>query len=435
MQNAGALNQPGTPVIFLSVDGLMPEHIFNSEKYNLKIPHIKKLLKLGAYATGVEGVLPTLTYPTHVTMLTGVTPSQHGIVSNWYQDPTKIHDGAWMWFTSAIKVPTLWDLAHDQGLKVASVDFPVSVGAAKIDFLIPQFWRDSTPLDIQLIRSLSTPGLWDEMEGKLGALPSWDFDNEGDHIRAQYISYLLEKKKIDFLTGYFASVDHNAHLFGPFSKETSESIEKVDAHIGRIYEWTKSQKAHLIIISDHGFIPIEKEIRLNLEFIKAGLSEGEVGGEKKGKLKSYQAFAWANEGASAIYINPAADQISVRRKLKKLLAQFQKKYRGAIEQVIEGEEVKKFKGFPGADFILLAGTGYTFSDSLIPPMMGAKPKYKATHGHSSQREEMNAIFIAAGPGIAEGQNLGKIKMIDVAPSVSKLLEVKCEKCEGQSVFK
>jgi predicted AlkP superfamily pyrophosphatase or phosphodiesterase len=68
----------------------------------LKIPHLRALLARGAHATGVIGVVPTVTYPSHTTLVTGAAPARHGIYSNNSFDPFNRNQGGWYWFASDI---------------------------------------------------------------------------------------------------------------------------------------------------------------------------------------------------------------------------------------------------------------------------------------------------------------------------------------------
>src|SRR5262249_26338246 len=153
-----------------SIDGLKPDYVLEADKYGLKIPNLRRLVKEGMYATSVRGVLPTLTYPSHTTMVTGVSPAKHGILTNLPFDPYAKNMGGWYWYAEDIKVPTLWDEATKAGLRTASVDWPVTVGA-NINFNIAQYWRASTPDDRKLLRVLSTPGLLTEVEQAVGNYP------------------------------------------------------------------------------------------------------------------------------------------------------------------------------------------------------------------------------------------------------------------------
>jgi predicted AlkP superfamily pyrophosphatase or phosphodiesterase len=77
-----AQNRPSLPVVLISIDGLKPDYVLDADKHGLKIPNLRRLVAEGAHASGVTGVLPTVTYPSHTTMVTGVAPGKHGVVDN-----------------------------------------------------------------------------------------------------------------------------------------------------------------------------------------------------------------------------------------------------------------------------------------------------------------------------------------------------------------
>ena len=126
----------------ISIDGLKPEYITQADAHGMKLPFLRTLLNDGTYADGVIGIWPTITYPSHTTLLTGVWPAEHGILNNQEFDPRERFGGAWNWYAAEIRVPTLWQAAHKAGLHTASVGWPVSVGAMDVDWLIPEYWRD-----------------------------------------------------------------------------------------------------------------------------------------------------------------------------------------------------------------------------------------------------------------------------------------------------
>src|SRR5580692_3260257 len=134
-----ALAQPSLLVI--SLDGMRPDYVLKADEHGLKIPHLRRMLAEGAHATGVRGVLPTVTYPSHTTILTGVWPAKHGIYTNTTFDPLGTNFEGWYWYSEDIAVPTLWDAAAQAGMAVGSVSWPVSVGAKAIRYNIPEYWR------------------------------------------------------------------------------------------------------------------------------------------------------------------------------------------------------------------------------------------------------------------------------------------------------
>jgi predicted AlkP superfamily pyrophosphatase or phosphodiesterase len=130
-------------VLFISIDGLRPGDVLDADKRGLKIPNLRHFVKEGGSATGVRGVLPTVTYPSHATLLTGVSPVKHGIVGNTTFDPTQINLGGWFWYASAFRTPTLWDAARKAGMTVGNVHWPVSVGAKSVTWNLPESTKAS----------------------------------------------------------------------------------------------------------------------------------------------------------------------------------------------------------------------------------------------------------------------------------------------------
>src|SRR5207245_6296225 len=90
--------QGGPPlVVMLSVDGLRPDYITAADARGAKVPHMRRFLREGSFAEGVEGVIPTVTYPSHTTLVTGGSPAKHGIFGNHTFDPLRHNQSSWSW--------------------------------------------------------------------------------------------------------------------------------------------------------------------------------------------------------------------------------------------------------------------------------------------------------------------------------------------------
>src|SRR5215470_11487073 len=145
---------PRPHVVIVSVDGLRPDTYLEADRLGLKIPTLRRLMREGTVAAGAMSVLPSVTYPAHTTIATGVFPARHGIVTNYAWDPVDKNLTGWWWYAEDIRAPTLWDAARAAGRKVALIDWPVTVGA-KVDVLVPEYWRAGTPDDQKLERALA----------------------------------------------------------------------------------------------------------------------------------------------------------------------------------------------------------------------------------------------------------------------------------------
>lgn len=427
-----AARQPArAPVVLIAVDGLKPDYVLSADKHGLKIPNLRRFVAEGAFSSGVTGVLPTVTYPSHTTLVTGVSPARHGIVANTPFDPFSRNQGGWYWYAEDIKVPTLWDAARDAGLITASVDWPATVGA-RITHLIPQIWRAGTPDDRKLIRALSTPGLLAEIEAAVGAYPEGnDYSIEADERRLLFNLYLLERKRPHLQLVYFGGLDHEEHAHGPDSKEAYAGLERIDALIGRVRaaaEKNGDGKAVVCIVSDHGFAPTNREMHLNAALAEAGLIEL----DGQGKVKSWRAMAWRSGGMAAVMLKDASDE-EARGRTRALLARLAADPANAIFKVYEGDDVRRLGGFPEAAFVVGVRPGTYFGGSLAGPVV-RESRPGGTHGYLPEIEEMNSSFFIVGPGIAKGRNLGRIDMRDIAPTLARFLGVSLDKAEGRDLF-
>src|SRR6185369_2871404 len=124
---AGALTLSAKQkLLVVSIDGLDQRYLKNVDALGLKIPNIRRLIREGQWSQGVVGVVPTITWPSHTTIITGVEPSVHGIQTN--RMPAS-QGGDYPWSVKLLKVQTLLDAAHKAGMKTAAITWPVTVDA------------------------------------------------------------------------------------------------------------------------------------------------------------------------------------------------------------------------------------------------------------------------------------------------------------------
>jgi predicted AlkP superfamily pyrophosphatase or phosphodiesterase len=254
----GAAQEKTAPLlVVISVDGLRPDYITEADQHGAKVPHLRRFLKEGTYADGVTGVLPTVTYPSHTTLVTGVWPAKHGIWGNTTFDPLQKNYQGWYWYAEDIRVPTLWDAAAAAGRTTASVQWPVTAGA-KVTWNIPEFWRAGTPEDGKLLRLLATPGLLAEAKAAIGEEYRGGIDTsvEADEVRGKFAVWILENKQPGLLTVHLSSLDHIEHETQPFSSQAIAVLEKLDEVIGKIREEAEHRaprSAFVAVVSDHCF--------------------------------------------------------------------------------------------------------------------------------------------------------------------------------------
>jgi predicted AlkP superfamily pyrophosphatase or phosphodiesterase len=408
-------------VLLISVDGMKPEAVIDAQSHGLKVPNLRAFMADGAYSSGVRGVLPTLTYPSHTTLLTGASPAKHGIFDNTTFDPKLRNERGWYWYAEDIKVPTLWDAAAAANLKTGNVYWPVSVGA-RITYNLPQIWRAGTDDDLKLQRALSTHGLEQELSAELGRYPGGMEETVADdEIRARFAIRLLEKKHPGFFTVYLTGLDTEEHASGPFSPKSNQTLERLDAVVGSLRaaaEKAAPGRATVCVVSDHGFAAIEHDVNLYAAFLEAGLFSV----DKDNKVTDWKAMLWPAGGSAAVVLADPKDE-QVRARVKALLDKLASEPANGIDRIWSPEEVRQGRGFPNAAFLVSLKIGYEMAYSLSMPLI-TKPSNLGMHGYVPERAEMRSSFFIVGPHIPTGKSLGEIDMRQIAPTLADVLHIK-----------
>jgi predicted AlkP superfamily pyrophosphatase or phosphodiesterase len=418
-------------VLMISVDGLRPDYVLHADEHGLKLPTLRRMIKQGTYAEGVIGVLPTLTYPSHTTLVTGVWPAQHGILSNQRFDPEHKMDGAWYWYADQIEVPTLWSAAHAAGLKTASVGWPVTADSRDIDFLIPEYWRASVseptnPDDVFLMNALSRPlNEVNDIEARTGMayMAGNDTSFAGDEIKTVYALDILMQQKPQFMTIHLSSLDEEQHLHGPFSAEANADLERLDGMLNRLIEQERQNdpSAVVVIVSDHGFVDISHTVNLGKAFVDAGLMQSSAAGTP-GAL-AWQAQPWGLGGKFAIMLHDRNDA-ATKQKDRALLDNLAAQSGSGIEDILDAPEIAALGGPPDPAYMVTLRKGYASGASLSGPLVTDVPRRQGNHGYNPKTTpEMHASLFAVGIGIAAGKNLGIIDMRSIAPAVADLLGI------------
>lgn len=404
------------PVLLISIDGLRPGDVLEAEKRGLKIPNLRRFVKEGAYATGVTGNLPTVTYPSHTTLITGVAPARHGIVSNTTFDPKQINYGGWFWFADDITAPTLWDAARKAGMTTGNIHWPVSVGVSSLNYNMPQIWRSGHADDRKMLKALATDGLYAALEHDCGAYADGiDESVEGDENRAKFAVRLIETKKPGFLTVYFAGLDHEEHASGPGSAQSNAVLERLDAAVGQLVaaETATHPGATIAVVSDHGFVATDTDISLFRPFIDAGL----IKLTPEGKVASWDAMPWPSGGSIAVVL-ARPDDTALNGMVGTLLERLAADPEARIAKVANRTEIAAMGGNPQASFFVDLKPGALAAGFDHKAPLARPSRTKGMHGYFPTLPEMRSTFLVMGKGIAKARNLGEIDMRAIAPTLA-----------------
>jgi predicted AlkP superfamily pyrophosphatase or phosphodiesterase len=381
-------------LLVISIDGLDNRYLRDADKLGLKTPTLRKLVREGAVAQGVVGIVPTVTWPSHTTMITGVPAALHGILTN--DQPNQPAGQRW-WYTKFLKARTLWQEARAKGLKVATLYWPVTVGA-DVNFNIPEFWKErhghSAPLADMEAHSTAT--LVDRITR---AYPSFPVSMLSDRMTLIATRYLLETEKPDLTLVHIADLDGEQHETGAFSRNARAVLEYQD----ELLAWTLQAVPPgtvVAIVSDHGFETSERVFHPKAITPDCQVAEGLVG-------------ATTDEAAS---------------KLRALVG------KGTLAREVPMEEVRRLAPQLGA-WKAAFETASNITLSAAASTEAVKPgRGNGVHGLWPTRRDYRASFLLWGPGIKPGK-LPEISMLDEAPTFAELLGVALPASQGRSLLR
>jgi predicted AlkP superfamily pyrophosphatase or phosphodiesterase len=416
------------PVLMISIDGLQPADVIEADKRGINVPNLKRFVREGSYATGVTGVLPTVTYPSHTTLLTGASPARHGVVGNTTFDPMQVNQGGWYWYARDIRVATLWDAAAKAGLSTASVHWPVSVGATSIRWNIPQIWRTGHGDDAKLIKALATPGLVEGLEAELGPYAAGiDESIKSDENRGAFAVRLIAEKKPEFATVYLTALDHEQHEQGPDTRAAHAVLERIDAIVGKLLaaQLAAHPDSVVAVVSDHGFAPTAIEINLFRAFVDAKL----IALDADGKVKTWEAMPWPSGGSIAVMLAHDRDA-ALEARVAEILEGLKADPQNRISAIARRPEIATMGGNPEAAFYLNLSQGAvagTFKGDKAPLVGPARSK--GMHGYFPATPAMRSSFMMMGPHVPKARNLGEIDMRTIAPTLARLMGVALPEAE------
>lgn len=414
-------------VILISVDGLANFYLDDPKAH---LPTLRRMAAEGARADGLVCSFPTVTWPNHTTLVTGVTPGKHGVIGNNYLDrasgekvaliPDPLFDK-----DQIVKVPTIYDAAHRQGLVTAGIIWPATRNARTLDFQVPDmFGNDSweqfgTKSWLAELRELGIPvdsyGEW--VKAPHGGV-------QRDWLYARMAEHLLLTHGPNLLLVHLVEVDHVQHRVGPRVADSYWSVSYADSIVGQIQDAAQRSKFRdkttIIVCSDHGFFPIEKDICANVVLKQAGLID-----VTDGKATAKRAFAVAQGGGCMVYLLDVDDRDAVRKSLADRFAGLE-----GVAGVFGPDEFAKLGQASldddprQPDLWLAAKSGYSFSETLSgdEPVVARATK-AGTHGFLPDDPDMLGSLVIWGYGVEAGAKLGKASNLDVAPTMAELLGV------------
>ncbi|WP_446743634.1 alkaline phosphatase family protein [Silvibacterium acidisoli] len=416
-------------VVVVSIDGLRGVVLAGLPDPHRNLPNLNEIVSKGAVSEGLIGVLPTVTYPSHTSMVTGVSPSVHGILGNYVFDPehTLPAEEGWYEYSQLIQAPTLWTVAHQNGLRTASVYWPVTQGAS-VDLNFPEAHHPvRTEHDRLFYQALCTPGLLAEYEKASGKLPLGTAFN--DSIRTQMASFLIEQKKPDLLLIHLVDLDAAEHEFGPDSPQAAATLEKIDGYVGVLRKSITTadgdSDTDLVIVSDHGFFPVEHALHPGAVLASMGLLGTKDHPEK------WRVAAFGGGGSFGLVAHDPKDKEAIDLATETFQRMLQENVWG-IDRIMTAEQLKVAKGYPNSFLAINMKSGFSVEGGDTGPWLTA-PSEIGMHGYAPGPRNLDASFAVTGPGI-EHRRLPRAHVVDIAPVVAGLLGITMSDVEGVNIL-
>ncbi|NNF37710.1 MAG: alkaline phosphatase family protein [Gemmatimonadetes bacterium] len=428
---AEAQARPADHVIVVSIDGLRPEFYL---EHRWPAPMIQTMAVEGAHARKVRGVTPTVTYPSHTTIVTGALPARHGVTNN---RPFEAGGESGLWFmeSDSIRVPAIWDAVGAAGLTSGGVSWPVSAGSA-IDFNVPEFWSVSgregeltgIAANVAALRSRTTPrGLLAEIEREsLGPFPDfyWGRNRSREDAVGAMVGHIIEKHRPNLLLVHLNQTDYHQHAEGREHSEVRLAVATVDRAIARMVEATRragiADRTAFIVTGDHGFVDVDTRVAPNVWLVEAGLHEDRP---DRGEWRA----AFHPAGGSAFLRLRDPDDFAAVAEVRRTLEALPPGIR-ALFRVVERDELDErgadldsplaLAAVPGVNLI-----GDTSGEAVQPGSGGA-------HGYFPDLEEIHTGFVAWGAGVAAGRTVPLMGLVDIAPVIAALLDLDFEAPDG-----
>ena len=367
-------------VILVSIDGFRPDFLKRQ-----RTPTLKALADEGVRAEAMKPAFPSLTFPNHYTLVTGLYPDHHGIINNRFKDPAS--GDAFIYkdrYTTADPNwwggEPIWVTAQKQGLRTATM-----------------FWPGSD-VAIAGVR----PDHWLYFDGAMSP------NERVDHL-LRWID-LPPARRPQFLTLYFNDVDHAGHGFGPDSKQVNEALGSVDAAIARLVAGLRERGLYehtdLVIVSDHGSAATKPELRTYLDDI-VPLDEVKV--DNYGVVSTITPKPGKEAAVEAALLKPHPHMSCWRK--GELPARFHYGSNPRLPPIV----------------CVAAVGGMIGNHDYDKP--GRRPTL-GEHGYDNDAPQMQALFIASGPDFRRKLVVPEFDNVDVYPLLAHLLRIEPRPNDG-----
>lgn len=410
-------------VIVISLDGF-PAAAWEDSR--LPVPNLRRLISEGAQAKGMTPPNPSVTWPSHTTMITGVWPAEHGVLFNG--TPLRVESKPvtiepWQPKREMVLVETLYDRFHAAGMTAAQVDWVAIYNAPTIRWQFAEVPNAEGQIEREMIAA-GTVTAADIGEFRKGNA-AWR-----DQVWTQAALHILRTHKPNLLLFHLLNTDGINHNYGPTSSAANTGFALADFYVGRILNAVDKERTTLFVVSDHGFKTTKTLVRPNVKLREMGLLRGDGGAVE------CDVHVVPEGGTAMLYFTNAARKAALLPSVTQAMRETE-----GVANVVGPEDFPSM-GFPlpanskrMADLVLVAKNGYAFNGAHTGTLLADAKEVGSigNHGYVNTDPEMSATFLAWGYGIRKGARTGVISSIDVAPTIAALSGVTLPRAKGRVV--
>ena len=419
-------------LIVISFDALIYEDL----DYLKNKPNFSYILNNGSYVKRVKSIYPTLTYPCHTTMITGLFPDKHGVLNN-ILDVTS-EPRPWKFDHKYVQCEDLMDVCKKAGLTTASVGWPVSGNHPGVDYLVNECWPDGgSPIEEYKEAYLNngTPKwLFDEVVEPFLEMRVGRKQPESSYFLGEISAGIIRNYQPDVLIMHPGIVDSFRHKKGVFSDIIPAALDCCEDILGMLIDATKDagvfEDTNFIVTSDHGQLNATRVVNLNCLFAQNGLIET----DENNNVVKYKAFCFPAGMSAYIHLDDPDDK-DLYDFVYKLLSEKCDEGLWGISQVFTLEECKKMH--LDGDFSFMVETdGYTefgmkcYGNPVQSKMMTIAGPVNGSHGYHPDKGPRSP-FIACGPAVKKGVVSEHAELTDGAPTYAKILGVNLPDADGR----
>lgn len=417
-------------ISFDAVDG-------NDLSFLSTLPHFGKLIKKSSYSKSVKTIYPSLTYPAHTSIITGLKPINHKIVNNIKIQPSRCNSPDWFWKKYEIKADTLFDIAKRNDMVCSSILWPVSC-KAPIKYNMPEIFSNRNWQNQILVSALngSIKYQW-TLNNKFSALRDGLKQPNLDNFAMSCFLYTLTEYNPDIMFLHLTDVDTNRHHHGYSSSQAEYALRRHDLRLGdliaklELLDYLKD--TYIVLLGDHSMKNAHSVIKLNTLFKeKSWLTL-----DKNNKsIKSHEVFCNFCDGSAYIYVKDKTNKTLIE-KVKNELERFSLNNNNCIKKIYSSENSKELGFDENCTFMLEATDGYYFiNDFTMPIIEKVDGKFdKATHGYHPDTYDNKTFFMIYGNDIKQNFDIGSMNITDIAPTIAKLMNEQMLDIDGKVLKK